>query len=139
MYIHTLTKAWRFQICIIGKDEDKDMGQTQPFITSNSWKNQTLLLTRSGHEPHLGLVVTKNELGDSEKKWLDTPTKSISHVLGIFIAKKCHPTLDFNYLLHTQLSSLAVPVNSTHRSYFLNPSKPSQFQVSRLGHFPDLH
>jgi len=115
------------------------MGQTQPFITNNNWKNQTLLLTRSGHEPHLGLVVTKNKLGDSEKKWLDTPTKSISHVLGIFIAKKCHPTLDFNYLLHTQLSSLAIPVNSTHRSYFLNPSKSSQFQVSRLGHFPDLH
>jgi hypothetical protein len=65
LYIHTVTKAWRFRIHIIGKDEDKDLGQTQPFITNNNWKSQTLLLTRSGHKPHLGLVVTKNKLGES--------------------------------------------------------------------------
>ena len=42
-----------------------DIGQTQPLITNNNWKNQTLLLTRSGHEPHLGLDVTEDELHDS--------------------------------------------------------------------------
>jgi len=36
LYIHTVTKAWSFQIYIIGKDEDKDLGQTQPFITNNN-------------------------------------------------------------------------------------------------------
>ena len=41
-----------------------DLGQTQPLITNN-WKSQTLLLIRSGHEPHMGLDVTEDELHDS--------------------------------------------------------------------------
>jgi len=42
-----------------------DLGQKQPLITNNNWKSQTISLTRSGHEPHLGLNVTKDELHDS--------------------------------------------------------------------------
>jgi len=49
---------------IIARMKIIDLGQNQPLITNN-WKSQTLLLTRSGHESYLGLVVTKDELHDS--------------------------------------------------------------------------
>jgi len=49
-----------------------------------------------------------------KKKWLDTPTKHITHILGTFIADKYRPTCASYYLLYIQLSSLASPLNSTH-------------------------
>jgi hypothetical protein len=56
-----------------------DLRQTQPLITNNNWKSQTLLLTTSVYEPLLGLEMSPktNCMTDKKSGWPVPPNTSL--------------------------------------------------------------